>query len=247
MMNVYLQNAVVTDVNGVKRKVKQVYLRGPEIVFIVLPDMLQHAPMFNRSPLTRTKQNSALNTGVSMEVHHLKVLVLRLGKQLQFSGRHKKDDKVVSVAGEDLVEEGTSVEEGDAVILGEVASAAVVLAAHHPQGHRLVHLVNTARDDRAIGSSLKWLALQLPPSQFLPPSNPTPASELVQNRCVADVSVLLPSARHLSQSKGTDTSVLSGSAKGCRVTRGGVLAALANGTYMPLLSTAAASEAASAY
>lgn len=48
MMNIYLQNAVVTDVNGVKRKVKQVYLRGPEIVFIVLPDMLQHAPMFNR-------------------------------------------------------------------------------------------------------------------------------------------------------------------------------------------------------
>lgn len=92
-----------------------------------------------------------------MEVHHLKVLVLRLGKQLQFSGRHKKDDKVVSVAGEDLVEEGTSVEEGDAVILGEVASAAVVLAAHHPQGHRLVPLVNTARDDRAIGSSLVTL------------------------------------------------------------------------------------------
>lgn len=48
MMNLYLQNAVITDVNGVKRKVKQVYLRGPEIVFIVLPDMLQHAPMFQR-------------------------------------------------------------------------------------------------------------------------------------------------------------------------------------------------------
>eukprot|EP00546_Thalassionema_frauenfeldii_P007721 CAMPEP_0178922400 /NCGR_PEP_ID=MMETSP0786-20121207/16131_1 /TAXON_ID=186022 /ORGANISM="Thalassionema frauenfeldii, Strain CCMP 1798" /LENGTH=203 /DNA_ID=CAMNT_0020596757 /DNA_START=16 /DNA_END=629 /DNA_ORIENTATION=- len=48
MMNLYLQNAVVTDMKGVKRKVKQVYLRGPEIVFIVLPDMLQHAPMFQR-------------------------------------------------------------------------------------------------------------------------------------------------------------------------------------------------------
>ncbi|KAI2511771.1 hypothetical protein MHU86_2665 [Fragilaria crotonensis] len=71
---------------------------------------------------------------------------------------------------------------------------------------------------------------------------PTPASAPVQSRSVADDFVLLPSARHLSQSKGIDASVLSGSGKGGRVTKGDVLAALANGTHMPLLSTAAASE-----
>jgi len=48
MMNLYIKNAVVVDPNGVKRKTNQVYLRGCEIVFIVLPDMLKHAPMFNR-------------------------------------------------------------------------------------------------------------------------------------------------------------------------------------------------------
>ena len=48
MMNLYIKNAVVKDANGVKRKVSQVYLRGPEIVMIILPDMLKHAPMFNR-------------------------------------------------------------------------------------------------------------------------------------------------------------------------------------------------------
>jgi len=48
MMNLYIKNAVVTDPNGNKRKVDQLYLRGPEIVFIVLPDMLKHAPMFQR-------------------------------------------------------------------------------------------------------------------------------------------------------------------------------------------------------
>jgi small nuclear ribonucleoprotein D3 len=47
-MNLYIKNAVIRDTNGVKRKVNQVYLRGTEIVFIVLPDMLKHAPMFNR-------------------------------------------------------------------------------------------------------------------------------------------------------------------------------------------------------
>lgn len=48
MMNIYIKNAVVTDPSGVKRKTSQVYLRGCEIVLIVLPEMLQHAPMFQR-------------------------------------------------------------------------------------------------------------------------------------------------------------------------------------------------------
>jgi small nuclear ribonucleoprotein D3 len=49
-MNLYIKNAVIRDADGggVKRKTNQVYVRGTEIVFIVLPDMLKHAPMFNR-------------------------------------------------------------------------------------------------------------------------------------------------------------------------------------------------------
>jgi small nuclear ribonucleoprotein D3 len=49
MMNLYIKNAIVTDSKGVKRRTNQVYLRGPDIVLIVLPDMLKHAPMFNVS------------------------------------------------------------------------------------------------------------------------------------------------------------------------------------------------------
>lgn len=48
MMNLYLKNAIITSPQGVKRKVSQVYVRGPEIIFVTLPDMLQHAPMFQR-------------------------------------------------------------------------------------------------------------------------------------------------------------------------------------------------------
>lgn len=47
-MNLYMKNAVITAPNGVKRKSPQVLIRGPEIVFCVLPDMLKHAPMFKR-------------------------------------------------------------------------------------------------------------------------------------------------------------------------------------------------------
>ena len=47
-MNLYIKNAIIRDIHGVKRKSPQVYVRGTEIVFIILPDMLKHAPMFNR-------------------------------------------------------------------------------------------------------------------------------------------------------------------------------------------------------
>jgi small nuclear ribonucleoprotein D3 len=49
MMNLYLKKAVVHGPQpGAKRNVEQIYVRGTEIVFIVLPEMLRHAPMFNR-------------------------------------------------------------------------------------------------------------------------------------------------------------------------------------------------------
>lgn len=101
-------------------------------------------------------------------------------------------------------------------------------------------------DDLAdLGAFSDFAVSEVPPTSAPtdPIPTPTPASAPVQNRSVADDFVLFPSARHLSQSKGIDASVLSGSGKGGRVTKGDVLAALANGTHMPLLSTAAASEA----
>ena len=59
------------------------------------------------------------------------------------------------MAGEDLVGEETLVEEEaevEAILAEEAASVVVVLVARHPKGHRLVRLVSTALDDRAIGS-----------------------------------------------------------------------------------------------
>lgn len=49
MMNLYIKKAVIQGPKpGSKRAVDQIYVRGTEIVFIVLPEMLRHAPMFNR-------------------------------------------------------------------------------------------------------------------------------------------------------------------------------------------------------
>src|SRR3569832_487035 len=43
-MNLYIKNAVIVSPEGVKRKSPQVLIRGPEIVFVVLPEMLKYAP-----------------------------------------------------------------------------------------------------------------------------------------------------------------------------------------------------------
>ena len=49
MMNLYIKKAVILGPKpGSKRVIDQVYVRGTEIVFIVLPEMLRHAPMFQR-------------------------------------------------------------------------------------------------------------------------------------------------------------------------------------------------------
>lgn len=53
---------------------------------------------------------------------------------------------------------------------------------------------------------------------------------------------MTPAARHISQSKGLDASVLPGTGKGGRVTKGDVLHALSNNVPMPSLAKATATE-----
>ena len=45
-MNCQLENLTVTAKDGQVTKLERVYLRGSQIVFLLLPDMLQNAPMF---------------------------------------------------------------------------------------------------------------------------------------------------------------------------------------------------------
>lgn len=57
--------------------------------------------------------------------------------------------------------------------------------------------------------------------------------------------ILMPSARHLSQSKGLDATGLAGSGKGGRITKGDVLQALKDGVNLPPLAAATSSAAVS--
>jgi len=69
----------------------------------------------------------------------------------------------------------------------------------------------------------------------------TPSAPAVAPATSSTPSMLLPSARHLAESKGKDATVLQGSGKGGRVTKGDVIAALASNTMPDLAAKPAAS------
>mmetsp|Transcript_18602 Transcript_18602/g.25808 ORF Transcript_18602/g.25808 Transcript_18602/m.25808 type:complete len:527 (+) Transcript_18602:214-1794(+) len=97
-----------------------------------------------------------------------------------------------------------------------------------------------AFSDFTVEEEVESAAAPGPAATASPPSPSTTAANTTPQRDVDPEFVLMPSARHLSQSKGVDATVLEGSGKGGRVTKGDVLAALANGTHMPPLATKAA-------
>jgi pyruvate dehydrogenase E2 component (dihydrolipoamide acetyltransferase) len=95
-----------------------------------------------------------------------------------------------------------------------------------------------------------YVAVESPPATSAtseaPPSPPS-SSEVITTTTPATGpaggSLLLPSARHLAESRGLDATVLQGSGKGGRVTKGDVLQALQQGIEMPKLSKHTSSKA----
>ncbi|CAN0155121.1 unnamed protein product [Laminaria digitata] len=47
-MNLVLKDCVKTDIRGKTSTLQQLYIRGNQIVFCIVPDMLRNAPMFAR-------------------------------------------------------------------------------------------------------------------------------------------------------------------------------------------------------
>ena len=54
-MNCLIENVVRTNRDGSKTAMEQVFIRGSQVRFFVVPDMLKHAPMF-KNLLKQTSQ-----------------------------------------------------------------------------------------------------------------------------------------------------------------------------------------------
>jgi small nuclear ribonucleoprotein D3 len=76
-MNVLLEGVTVTGKDGKAMNLEQVYLRGSQIRYFVVPDMLRHAPMF-RSMKAAGRGRGAVGRG--------RALAMR-SKQAQGRGR----------------------------------------------------------------------------------------------------------------------------------------------------------------
>lgn len=61
-MNLYLHNVSLTSTKGEKRHLDSVWIPGFRIRFVVFPDMLKHAPMFQR--VVRVKKGISVGTGL---------------------------------------------------------------------------------------------------------------------------------------------------------------------------------------
>jgi small nuclear ribonucleoprotein D3 len=59
-MNCRLENATMVTAEGKRQHFDQVYLRGSQIKFIVVPDMFKNAPMFKRVKAQSKQRNAAL-------------------------------------------------------------------------------------------------------------------------------------------------------------------------------------------
>ena len=101
-------------------------------------------------------------------------------------------------------------------------------------GSPICVVVDDAKDVLAFVDYVGATTTTLAPAVTTPAAG-TATATVPHGRTVAHEHVLLPAARHLSQSKGLDATVLTGTAKGGRITKGDVLAAIANGTHMPPL------------
>lgn len=62
-MNCRMETVTVTSKDGKVTVLEQVYLRGAQIRFIVVPDMLKNAPMFKRIKQTATGKGVAITRG----------------------------------------------------------------------------------------------------------------------------------------------------------------------------------------
>jgi small nuclear ribonucleoprotein D3 len=64
-MNLKMKNVTATDPKGRESRIDHLYIRGPEIVFVIFPEILSHAPMFQR--IVRRQKGEVTATGLGRQ------------------------------------------------------------------------------------------------------------------------------------------------------------------------------------
>mmetsp|Transcript_32453 Transcript_32453/g.56123 ORF Transcript_32453/g.56123 Transcript_32453/m.56123 type:complete len:92 (+) Transcript_32453:91-366(+) len=81
-MNVRMETVTVTSKDGRVTVLEQVYLRGGQIRFVVVPDMLKNSPMFTRIKQTATGKGIAVTRGRGLRGRAGLMSAAQRGKQV---------------------------------------------------------------------------------------------------------------------------------------------------------------------
>ena len=81
-MNCRMETVTVTSKEGKVSVLEQVYLRGAQIKFIIVPDMLKNAPMFTRIKQTATGKGIAITRGRGLRGRAGLLTAAQRGKQV---------------------------------------------------------------------------------------------------------------------------------------------------------------------
>jgi small nuclear ribonucleoprotein D3 len=81
-MNVRMETVTVTSKDGRVTVLEQVFLRGGQIRFVVVPDMLKNSPMFTRIKQTATGKGIAVTRGRGLRGRAGLMSAAQRGKQV---------------------------------------------------------------------------------------------------------------------------------------------------------------------
>lgn len=88
-MNCRMETVTVTSKEGKVSVLEQVYLRGAQIRFIIVPDMLKNAPMFTRIKQTATGKGIAITRGRGLRGRAGLLTAAQRGKQVMMPLKHE--------------------------------------------------------------------------------------------------------------------------------------------------------------
>ena len=81
-MNCRLETVTVTSKDGSVNVYEQVYIRGGQIRFVIVPDMFKNAPMFKRIKQTATGKGVAITRGRGLRGRAGLLTAVQRGKQM---------------------------------------------------------------------------------------------------------------------------------------------------------------------
>ena len=81
-MNCRLETVTVTSKDGKVKVLEQVYIRGAQIRFVIVPGMLKDAPMFTRIKQTATGKGVAITRGRGLRGRAGLLTAAQRGKQV---------------------------------------------------------------------------------------------------------------------------------------------------------------------